>query len=362
MATCQRTMEGEEQEALFGSSSSSYPCAALYYVQSPSTASHANSNLSVDCGGRGHPSSPSDASAALLVLDTAATNRSSCNDVGDHEAASRLALSQLSRYSSSSSRGSNSSFKKPLGGPRLCVVDVGAGGEEYAGGGVDELLQLRARRRGRGIARFVAVDLSSPCACVLLQVGWRFLVSFAVALLVFFFLTKPPVPKVSFKVVGFKQFSLREGLDNTGVATKILSSNCSVAMEIDNNSKAFGLHVHSPTLDMGFGRLKLASSLGPDESYVESDSYSILGLYVAVKDRPVYGAGRSMQDMLESGQGLPLAIRMGSSSSYRVVGSLIRLRYRHQEECLLVLEYVGHDERSTIRVRNSTCAARTRRA
>lgn len=348
-------MEGEEQEALF---SSSYPCTALYYVQSPSTASHANSNLS-DCG-RGPPS---DAAAAAALLSPPAfpdgANRSSCSGgAADQEAASRLALS---RYSSS--RGSNSSFKKSLSydlqksGSRLRVVD--AGGEEYTGGSVGEL--LAGRGRGRGMSRFVAVDLSSPCACVLFQVGWRFLVSLAVALLVFFLVTKPPVPKVSFKVVGFKQFSLREGLDNTGVATKILSSNCSVDMEIDNNSKAFGLHVHSPTLHMDFGRLQLASSLGPDESYVESDSYSTLGLYVAVKDRPVYGAGRSMQDMLESGQGLPLVVRMGSRSSYRVVGSLIRLRYRHQEECLLVLEYGGH-ERGAIRVRNSTCAARTRRA
>ena len=73
---------------------------------------------------------------------------------------------------------------------------------------------------------------------------------------------------------------------------------------------------------------------------------------------PVYGAGRSMQDMFESGQGLPLMIRVRSRSSYRVVWNLIRLRYLHHEECLLVLDGT-YDQRHWVHVHNSTCFSST---
>jgi len=84
--------------------------------------------------------------------------------------------------------------------------------------------------------------------------------SVSVALLVFFLLTKPPSPNISYKVAGFKQFSLGEGLDSTKVVTKILTINCPVNMVIDSNSKVFGLHIHPPALEMDFGPLELTQS------------------------------------------------------------------------------------------------------
>lgn len=216
-------MEGEDQEALF----SSYPCAALYYVQSPSTASHANSN----------PSDRRHSSESAILSPFPNENRT-------REAT-------LSRYSSS--HGSNNSFlhdKKItyhiqghdsiLKSGRLKIVDR-IGGDD-------------------GLWRYIALDPSSSCCCIVFQVMWRLLLSISVALLVFFLVTKPPPPTVSFKIVGFKQFSLGEGLDNTGVVTKILSSNCSVKMTIDNNSKVFDLHIRPPALKMVFGSMILAQS------------------------------------------------------------------------------------------------------
>jgi len=235
-------MEGEAQEALF----SSYPCATLYYVQSPSTASHANSVHS-DCN-------PSSESALLSPFP---------NDNFNPSRNRENSRFTLSRYSSS--RGSNNSFlhdKKItydlqsrdsiLKSGRLRIVD--RIGEDV--GNDDEAAVARRSQ----VWRFIALDPSSSCCCITVQIFWRFLLSIGVALLVFFLVTRPPSPKISFKVAGFKQFSLSEGLDNTGVVTKILTSNCSVNMVIDNNSKVFGLHIHPPTLEMDFGRLKLAQS------------------------------------------------------------------------------------------------------
>lgn len=96
---------------------------------------------------------------------------------------------------------------------------------------------------------------------------------------------------------------------------------------------------------------------GP-ESFVESKSSGVLGLHVAVRGMPVYAAGRRMQDMLESGQGLPLVIRVRSRSSYQVVWNVIRLRYLHHGECILVLEGES-DQKHHIHYHNSTCTGST---
>lgn len=60
-------------------------------------------------------------------------------------------------------------------------------------------------------------------------------------------------------------------------------------------------------------------------------------LFVAAQEKPMYAAGRGMQDLLESTHGLPLTITVRARSRYRVVGSLVRLTYRHDSECVVLL-------------------------
>lgn len=65
---------------------------------------------------------------------------------------------------------------------------------------------------------------------------------------------------ISFKmqVEGIPNFILAEGVDGTGVSTKILSCNISMRLWVDNKSKLFGLHVQPPLNHLYFGRLPLA--------------------------------------------------------------------------------------------------------
>ena len=69
----------------------------------------------------------------------------------------------------------------------------------------------------------------------------------------------------------------------------------------------------------------------------------------------MYGAGRAMQDMLESGEGLPLAIRVSLKSQFRVVWRLIHPKFHHQAYCLLFLSR-AYDKRHRTQVYKSTCA------
>lgn len=62
------------------------------------------------------------------------------------------------------------------------------------------------------------------------------------------------------QIARVRPFGLSEGVDQTGVTTKILTFNCTLNLIIDNNSKLFGLHVRPPIIQMSFGRLRFATS------------------------------------------------------------------------------------------------------
>lgn len=68
----------------------------------------------------------------------------------------------------------------------------------------------------------------------------------------------------------------------------------------------------------------------------------------------MYGAGRNMQDMLESGNGLPIVIRLSLRSDFRVVWNLIKPEFHHQAVCLLVLDS-AYDKKHRTQAYNSTC-------
>ncbi|XVE76714.1 hypothetical protein DITRI_Ditri13aG0003700 [Diplodiscus trichospermus] len=326
----------------------SYPCA--YYVQSPSTISHANSadirnaTINVEDQPAFHFHSPAPSETAFLNKNP------------------EVSRSTLSRYSSS--RGSNNSFlheKKIVelgagkgGVNRLIIIDHGVGDDdnEDEEDEEDEEEGFYGRKRGRWW-RYCSFRTSSSCPWISLQMSWRLVLSVAVALLVFYIATKPPPPKVSIKMAGVREFGLGEGVDASGVTTKILTCNCSIYLLIENKSKLFGLHIHPPSMDISFGRHPFAMSHGP-KLYAHSSGSSIFELYAGTKNKPMYGAGRSMQDLLESGMGLPLMIRLKLSSNFRVVWNLIKPRFHHQAECLIVLDS-KYDKKHRTQKYNGTC-------
>ncbi|KAG0462412.1 hypothetical protein HPP92_020888 [Vanilla planifolia] len=349
MASRQPIMEAidDDAAALFHS----YP-SAVYYVQSPSSASLPPSAQSSS------PSPPADtlppptpAQSCPLAPNTTPSRHGGGVPGVSEDATHRLTLS---RYSSS--RGSNNSFLNEKF--KMCPHEnkTRSGGsvmqaEEDIGG--DETARRGTRRRGFTEKIVVVSDSNDPLHCVVFQFAWKLLGSLALAVLVFFFATKPPAPVVSFKVVRLTHFSLGEGLDATGVPATVLSCNCSMEMAIDNRSKIFGLHIHPTLLDMSFGALNFASAQSK-ASYVQSGSFSVQWLFVGVKNKPLYGAGRCMQDLLDSGRGLPLVIRVRSRLAYRVVWDLIKIKHQRHEHCILVLH--GMDEPNLqIKVYNSTC-------
>ncbi|GMH04423.1 hypothetical protein Nepgr_006262 [Nepenthes gracilis] len=186
-----------------------------------------------------------------------------------------------------------------------------------------------------------------------LQLCWRLLVSFSAALLVFYIVTKPPPPHISIKIIAIGQFELGEGVDAHGVGTNILTFNSSMEIIIDNKSKVYGLHIFHPSAEISFGHFPLARSLGPN-LFAPSHHATPFKLYVEAANKPMYGAGRNMADMLESGKGLPLVLRVALTSNFYVIGSLVKPIFHHHAVCSLVLQNV-YDEKLRTQAFNSSC-------
>ncbi|XP_021903746.1 uncharacterized protein LOC110818985 [Carica papaya] len=331
----------EDQEALIFHS---YPYAA-YYVQSPSTLSHTNSVNAVD---------------VRNLHSTTSTHSSPANDAVS-------GFTTLSRYSSN-----DEDVLSLLKGHKTKMIGVIPGGIHQKEGAINRLIIVDhddedddddeddenndGGKKKRGCWwRYMSFRRSDNNACgwIALQIFWRLLFSLGVALLVFYIATNPPHPNISIKISGIREFGLGEGVDGHGLATKILTCNCSMDLTVDNNSRLFGLHIHPPIIQMSFAHFPFAFAHGP-KLYAQSHGSTVFKLYIGTRSKPMYGAGRNMQDMLESGKGLPLLIRVSFSSDFRVVWSLINPKFHHQAQCLLLI-HPTYDKKHKTQKYNSTC-------
>ncbi|XP_028799820.1 uncharacterized protein LOC114755112 [Neltuma alba] len=207
-------------------------------------------------------------------------------------------------------------------------------------------------RKEKGWRRYWTYRNTDSWAWIWIQISWRLLVSLSVALLVFYIATKPPPPVLSLQVERVREFKLGEGVDRTGVSTKILTFSCSISLGILNKSKFFRLHLHPPLIHLSFSILPFALSHG-DEVYAESGT-TIYRMEVGVKNKAMYGAGREMQDLLESARGLAISIGVRVSSTYRIVPNLINPKFHHHLHCFLIL-HNHYDRKHRTQLFNSTC-------
>ncbi|KAI3739965.1 hypothetical protein L2E82_30379 [Cichorium intybus] len=323
-------MESSEEEALFRS----YPYATVYFVQSPTTTvSHYNHDV--------------------ISFHSPATQR-------------RLTLSHYS-----SSRGSTNSFlhdkKIPYGQQEspdhdAVVVKMGekcsdfVGGDNVhcaGGGGIDEAESDEEEKGfGKKMWDFVSFSRSDSCAWIWFQISLRVIVSFGVALLFFYLITKPAPPVISVKVGTMSEFQLGEGVDNTGVTTKFLTYNCSINLLVNIKSRLYGLHIHPQVLTLSFNNIPILTSLESQALYASTNGPTSFLLYLGTTSTPMYGAGRNMQDILDSGKGLSLVVHAKLRSRFHVVGKLISPQYHHQVECILILNRTHEKQHKTLMYNN----------
>ncbi|XP_054793785.1 uncharacterized protein LOC129299349 isoform X3 [Prosopis cineraria] len=146
-------------------------------------------------------------------------------------------------------------------------------------------------RKEKGWRRYWTYRNTDSWAWIWIQISWRLLVSLSVALLVFYIATKPPPPVLSLE--------------------------------------------------------------GREELYAESGT-TIYEMEVGVKNKAMYGAGREMEDLLESERGLPIVVGVSVRSTYRMVPSLINPKFHHNLQCLILL-HNHYDTKHRTQLFNTTC-------
>lgn len=113
---------------------------------------------------------------------------------------------------------------------------------------IDEEEEVNEENRGLSVGQ---------CRAVMVVLG--IVVLFSVFCSVLWGASHPFSPIVSVKSFNLHSFYYGEGIDRTGVATKILSFNSSVKVTIDSPAPYFGIHVASSTFNLTFSALTLAT-------------------------------------------------------------------------------------------------------
>ncbi|KAJ9558273.1 hypothetical protein OSB04_012887 [Centaurea solstitialis] len=130
------------------------------------------------------------------------------------------------------------------------------------------------------------------------------------------FLPKPgrdPIERMS-------EFQLAEGVDNTGVTTKFLACNCSINLlvNIKSSHSSFGN-------DFIIQQYPFGNSIETHALYASTNGPTSFLLYLGTSNKPMYGAGRSMEDILDSRKGLSLVVHVKLRSrfhTYNINGGL----------------------------------------
>ncbi|RVW96327.1 hypothetical protein CK203_020739 [Vitis vinifera] len=114
------------------------------------------------------------------------------------------------------------------------------------------------------------------------------------------------------------QFLLGEGLDATGVPTKMLTANCSMKMSVYNPATFFGIHVSSTSVNLMYAQITAAS--GQFKKYYQPRKSKRTLLVNLKGDKvPLYGAGASLAIADRNG-GVPMKLVFEVQTRGNLVG------------------------------------------
>ncbi|KAF2295261.1 hypothetical protein GH714_032353 [Hevea brasiliensis] len=98
-----------------------------------------------------------------------------------------------------------------------------------------------------------------PRRCYFLAFVVGFFVLFCVFSLILWGASRPQKPTIIMKSIVFDQFVVQAGSDFSGVATELVSMNCSVKLTFRNTATFFGVHVKATPLDLTYSQLTVAT-------------------------------------------------------------------------------------------------------
>ncbi|GAB2225277.1 hypothetical protein Droror1_Dr00006068 [Drosera rotundifolia] len=162
---------------------------------------------------------------------------------------------------------------------------------------------------------------------------------------------RPFNTEVSVQSLTLGDFYTSEGVDWTGVPTRILSMNCSVTILVHNTATFFGIHVSATPVNLLYYDLVVASGQFPSY-YQPRKTWEATTVEVEGIGVPLYGAGAGLEAAAFSTRGVPMRLNFTVQSRGDLVGKVIRTwRHRHVS-CMMKIKFRESD---TLKFREHSC-------
>ncbi|XP_010526725.1 PREDICTED: uncharacterized protein LOC104804214 [Tarenaya hassleriana] len=216
-----------------------------------------------------------------------------------------------------SSRGSSSTrLSRPHKAKRFDSIEE----ERLLGSGPDHALTVRSRR-------FYFLAFVSG-----------FFVLFTVFSLILWAASRPQKPSVTMRSILFDQFVVQAGSDGSGVATSMVSMNCSVRLTFLNRASFFGVHVTSTPLDLSYSQLTVATG-SINKFYQSRKSEKSMVVQVRGQKIPIYGGGVELASENRAPvQPVPLTLSFMVRSRAYVLGKLVKPMFYKKIVCYVTME------------------------
>ncbi|CAN0900939.1 hypothetical protein LINGRAHAP2_LOCUS21117 [Linum grandiflorum] len=274
-------------------------CPAVYYVQSPSRDSH---------DGTGKTTNSFHSTPVISPMGSPPHSQHSNSSLGPHS------------RESSSTRFSDQRNKNGQGRGR-----GRRGGNTWKGfDAIEEEghLLLDADLPPHGMTR----------RCYFLAFIIGFFLLFSLFSLILWGASKPQKPTVAMK------FIVQAGADFSGVATDMVTMNCSVKLTFRNTATFFGVHVTSTPLDLSFSQLTLATGI-IKEFYQARKSQRTVTIMAKGRNVPLYGGGETLTMVGGApSQPVPVVLSLMVRSRAYVLGRLVKPKFYKRVHCSVLLD------------------------
>ncbi|KAL9378330.1 hypothetical protein Peur_029665 [Populus x canadensis] len=177
-----------------------------------------------------------------------------------------------------------------------------------------------------------------PRRCYFLAFIVGFWILFSLFSLILWGASRPQKPTITMKNIIFDQFIVHAGMDFSGVATEMVSMNCTVKLTFRNTATFFGVHVTSTPLDLSYSELTVATGT-ISKFYQSRKSHRTLTVTVKGSKIPLYGGGASLSSLNGAPtQPVPLILNFMVRSRAYVLGKLVKPKFYKRIECSVVMD------------------------
>ncbi|XP_019185519.1 PREDICTED: uncharacterized protein LOC109180419 [Ipomoea nil] len=145
-------------------------------------------------------------------------------------------------------------------------------------------------------------------------------------------------PHITLKSISFDQFGIHAGMDNSGVATEMVSMNSTVKLLFRNTGTFFGVHVTSSPFDLSFSQITVATG-AIRKFYQSRKSQRTVTVTLRGSGIPLYGGGASLSsDDGKPTAPVPLTLSFMVRARAYVLGRLVKPRFDRRVQCSVVME------------------------